>query len=213
LDCRFIIILVLYSRNPILVNEYIDMYKLLNLFSYTFIKVVVLIGVLFWGSCRSGKHEIYTKVQYEQTLQQIANNLVELTTPDEPISYPPFRTLYQHADWYVMDAINVLQSRKSTVLMKRLAIYNMQGVSKIDDYLTFFEALIEEFEKGNIDEDLCLDAMGVPPYIIFLEYYKHDREQVLLNRLSQCPRSSAHLRGYITDILSGKALETALEWW
>lgn len=177
------------------------------------IVVFYVFMTLIFGRCTSRRSDVYKKVHYEKELELIAHNLGELISPDEPLSYTPFSVLYQHADWYVEDAISVLRSQESTLLMKRLAVYNMQGVSKIDDYLTFFENLIMEFEAGNIEEDLCFDAMGTPPYILFLKHYKNDREQALLNRLSGCSRTSDNLREHISNILSGEALATALEWW
>lgn len=120
-----------------------------------------------------------------------------------------FCYLYSNATIFVDSALILLSDNKYSLQQKLIANYSMQNL-KHDEYIRYFDGLVDLFEKNNINEKILRESIfsQFAPNNIIIENYHNEKVKHILEKLRRF-KISNNLKLDIDKILSGSVVPPA----
>jgi len=174
-----------------------------------FLIVLFLIGLI--GACSSSKNKTmittaYPKLNFDSSITELAVKDSSMESNNFFLNDTLFLKLFEHSELYKEDAIVFVKKGGHSNQQLVICILTMQNLT-INDYVSFAEAFITLYEKGNISEWLLFNLLN-PNFLkndVIVRNYSNQRVIKLLEKIKSSNTASKELKQNVTEILSGQA--------
>jgi hypothetical protein len=151
--------------------------------------------------------------EFQQRINQIANMVKDLTSPDDLFRYPLFIEVYEAPNQFLEVASQLYADPKQPKLNKEITGYAMQRLP-LDEFLQLVSLLFDLVNFDIIDAQL-LETFAFPPLnwgAQLAMHYNHSNVNPLLQKLASSKKLNNRTRTYIQeDVLTGHAQEDIIE--
>lgn len=144
----------------------------------------------------------------ESQVNSIAQQVIDLTSPDDLFRFPEFIKIYENPEEYLREARDLLASPDLSDLSKSIVGYAMQRLPE-HAYLAWLGYVVDLTEAKRLSVDV-LQVIAFPPLnwnTVLVERYERADVRIVLDRIMTIPNLDSQLKDYVArDVLSGQAL-------